>query len=404
MIKSQVSKRDRQVTLALKMVLATSQLNWKFLISWLLGLVLSTCQPAMVFPVDTWEERTPKSQGVDLDKMQAALRVLEDFSGEDGVRETVIIRNGYLIFKGDNVENRHGVYSISKSITSTALGLLIDDLKATLDTQASEVEPLLHGQYDGITLRHFATMTSGYGANGPNRWNEPSDDWSTTPFDVGPPLFEPGTAYAYWDEAMIMFGRVLTRIAEQDLYSFVDARIMEPIGIKEWSWWHEEQVEGHDLNYGATGVALNALELARFGHLFLNEGNWNGRQLISKDWVRQATGSQVPASLALADTDRSSTDGRGIYGFNWWVNGINAAGKRSMPEAPPDLYYASGLHNNMCFVIPEWNMVVVRMGEDGNPTEGKITAYNRFFGRLSEAIMDIQPTYRASKRRIKPSQ
>ena len=385
------------------MGLTTSHLNGRFLILWLLGWVLSSCQPAMVFPSDTWEERTPESQGVDSDKMQAALQVLESFSGEDGIRETVVIRNGYLLFKGDNVENRHGVYSVSKSLTSTALGLLLDDLKATLDTQLSEVEPLLHGQYEDVTLRHFTTMTSGYSASGPNRWNEQSEDWSATPFKVEQPLFAPGSAFAYWDEAMIMFGRVLTRLARQDLYSLVDTRIMKPIGIEEWSWWHEWQVEGHNLNYGATGVSLNALELARFGHLFLNEGNWDGQQLISSDWVRQATQPQVPASLALADTDRRRTDGRGIYGFNWWTNGINAEGQRSLPDAPPGLYYASGLHNNMCFVIPEWNMVVVRMGRDGNPTEGKIPAYNRFFGRLSEALVDDHPILRTFKRSIKLS-
>jgi len=80
-------------------------------------------------------------------------------------------------------------------------------------------------------------------------------------------------------------------------------------------------------------------------------------------------------------------DGRGIYCFNWWTNGINADDLRSMPVVPPGLYYASGLNHNMCFVIPEWNMVFVRMGDDFNPREGKIPAFNRFFGRLGEAIM-----------------
>ncbi len=348
----------------------------------------SPTAPASVFPGERWERRTPESQGVDADKLHAALRVLEGFSGTDSTHQTVIVRNGYVIFEGDSVETVHNVYSVSKSVTSTILGLLVAEGKATLDTHASTIEPLLAGRYDELTLRHFTTMTSGYNASGPNRWNEPSDDWSETPFAVEAPLFGPGTAYAYWDEAMIMFGRVLTRVAGQDLYSFVDARLMKPIGITAWSWWSDMEVDGLTLNYGATGVNLHALDLARFGHLFLNKGRWDGQQLLRADWVRQATTAQVPNTLALADTDRSKTDGRGIYGFNWWTNGINAAGQRSMPEAPPGLYYASGLHNNMCFVIPEWNMVVVRMGEDGNPPEGKISTYNRFFGALSQAVRD----------------
>ena len=340
----------------------------------------------MAFPGTSWAERSPKSQGVDAESLQAALRHLEGFSGEDGVRETVVIRNGYVIYRGDRADTSHGTWSVSKSIASTALGLLVEDGKAALDARASTVEPILEGRYADVTLRHFATMTSGYNADGPNRWGEPSADWSVTPYDVSAPLFEPGTAFAYWDEAMIVFGRVLTRLAGEELYDLVDRRIMAPIGVRDWSWWAEDSLDGTAVNYGATGVALSPLDLARFGHLFLNEGNWAGEQLLDSAWVRQAMRAQVPASLALADTDRQDLDGRGLYGFNWWTNGVNAGGERSMPDAPPGLYYASGFNNNMCFVIPEWDMVVVRMGEDGNPPEGKIPAYNGFFRELAKAV------------------
>ena len=263
------------------------------------------------------------------------------------------------------------------------------DGKAALDLRASTVEPILEVHYPDVALRHFTTMTSGYNADGPNRWNEASEDWSTTPYDVTEPLFEPGTAYAYWDEAMIVFGRVLTRLAGENLYTLVDRRIMRPIGVDDWSWWAEDSLDGIPLNYGATGVALSPLDLARFGHLFLSQGNWAGEQLLDSAWVQQATQSQVPASIEIGDTDRRDVDGRGIYGFNWWTNGVNANGERSMPDAPHSLYYASGLHNNMCFVIPEWDMVVVRMGEDGNPPEGKIPMYSGFFRELAKAVQSV---------------
>ncbi|GAB5518612.1 MAG: hypothetical protein RhofKO_08630 [Rhodothermales bacterium] len=358
-------------------------------------LLLASCTPdaapppldiEKVFPGETWATATPESQGVDAAVLQAALDTLAFHSGADGLDEVAVVRNGYLIHAGDSVHKAHNVYSVAKSITSTVLGLLIADGKTSLDQPMAEVDPMLAERYPDVTLRHFTTMTSGYNADGPNRWNEASADWSTTPFDVTDPLFAPGTAYAYWDEAMIMKGRLLTRIAGESLYDYLDRRVMQPIGITDWSWWTEYEVDGIPMVYGATGVNIDALELARFGLLFLNDGVWDGTRLLPEGWVAEATQNHVPATIAIGDTDRSATDGRGIYGYNWWTNGVKPDGTRNMPDTPPGTYYASGLHNNMLFVVPEWNLVLVRRGEDGNPPEGKANVYNRVLRTLAPGI------------------
>ena len=140
------------------------------------------------------------------------------------------------------------------------------------------------------------------------------------------------------------------------------------------------------IRFGGTGIKMNALQLARFGLLFLNEGRWDDAQLVPAEWVRQATSPQVPSEIPVADTDRARTRGSGVYGFNWWVNGITPEGKRFLPHAPPRTYYASGLNNNMLFVVPEWDLVFVRMGVDGNPPEGKPAVYDEFFRELAKAI------------------
>ncbi|MEM6648401.1 MAG: serine hydrolase [Bacteroidota bacterium] len=341
---------------------------------------------ARVFPGETWATATAESQGVDGAILQAALDTLAFYSGADGLDEVVVVRNGYVIHQGDSVHKAHNVYSVTKSITSTALGLLIADGKTSLDQPMAEIEPMLANQYPDVTLRHLTTMTSGYNADGANRWGEASADWSTTPFEAAEPLFAPGTAYAYWDEAMILKGRLLTRIAGESLYDYVDRRVMQPIGITDWSWWEEYEVDELPIAYGATGVRLDALELARFGLLFLNDGVWDGTRLLPEGWVTGATQNHVPTTIALADTDRSATDGRGIYGYNWWTNGITPDGTRSMPDAPVGTYYASGLHNNMLFVVPEWDLVLVRRGEDGNPPAGKANVYNRILRTLAPGV------------------
>src|SRR5688572_22692948 len=103
--------------------------------------------------------------------------------------------------------------------------------------------------------------------------------------------------------------------------------------------------------------------MARFLHLYRNEGRWNGRRLIRRMWVRQAKAGQVPASLPWAQPE-SQIDGRGCYGFNWWANGAKPDGHLTWPDAPTRTFAARGHNNNWCFVIPEWKMVIVRLGLD----------------------------------------
>ncbi len=200
-------------------------------------------------------------------------------------------------------------------------------------------------------------------------------------------ISSPGTAYAYWDEAQMMFGRVLTRVLQQTMHDFLTERITEHIGMGPWRWLPEQTVDGIDINNGCTNVHVNARQLARWGWLFLNEGNWNGKQLISRDWIKMATTVQVPSTIPVADTDRKSTVGPGCYGFNWWVNGRKADGQMKLPGAPEGCYFASGHNNNKCIVIPEWNMVIVRMGEDGHPKNPDLV-YGKFLQMMGNAIVD----------------
>ena len=344
------------------------------------------------FPDRDWETATPESQGVDSAKLQAAVAYLKDNSGRDGVRELVVVRNGRLIWAGDNIDNRHGVWSMTKSFTSTVLGLLIDEDKATLATLAKDCLPSMAATYPAITLRHFTTMTSGYYAVGDEPRGSYAHGPSPTPFTPGPkPLFAPGTKYAYWDSAMNQFANVLTRIAGEPIEDLFQQRIADPIGMnrKKWDWGDFGEIDGLVVNGGSGNsdkhMFISAREAARFGLLFLNRGKWNGQQLISEAWVAAATSVQVPADIPLAPS--SGADGRGVYGYNWWVNGIKADGKRKWPGAPAGTFAASGYNNNDLFVIPEWNMVVVRLGldQEGNRAIGD-SVYGDFLRMIGGVI------------------
>ena len=354
------------------------------------SMMLSACaqQPAKVFPGEEWTINNPEDQGVDPQRFQEALDYLESHSLHNGNRELVVIRNGYLIHAGDQADSVHNIWSCSKTFTSTVLGLLIDDGVIGLDDLAHTYEPLLKERYSGVSFRHFATMTSGYSGVGENRWERVDyADWSWTPYEPDEPYFSPGTAYAYWDEAQMMFGRVLTRVLQRTMHDFLTERVAEPIGMGTWHWLPEKSVDGIAINNGCTNVHVNARQLARWGWLFLNEGNWNGKQLISKDWIKMATAVQVPSTIPVGDTDRKTTVGPGCYGFNWWVNRMKADGGMKLPDAPEGCYFASGHNNNKCIIIPDWNMVIVRMGEDGHP-EDRDLVYGKFLQMIGNAVYE----------------
>ena len=351
---------------------------------------LCTCGPApvattavgvaTVYPGQDWIRTTPETVGIDPVVLDSALAYLRTHCKEDGLEEVLVIRHGQLIWAGDSIDKVHDIWSCTKSFTATAAGLMVEERLIELDQPAMAHEPLLRELYPEVTYRHFLTMTSGYDAVGDSRWGEPSQDWSWTPYVPAPPLFAPGTAYTYWDEAMIMAGRALTQAAGVSLNDYLDARVFQKIGIAKREWWGEGKVGGDSVrvNFGGTGLKMSAQEQARFGLLYLNGGRWKGEQLVPAEWVAAATSNQVPADLALGDTDRRDTDGRGTYGYNWWI--IPAT------DEHPAAAYTSGLNHNVCMIVPDWDMVVVRMGVDGNPGAGKQVVYSELLRLLGGGV------------------
>lgn len=321
------------------------------------------------------------------DRLARAFDWLRSRCGAFGVDRSVLLHDGAVVCAGNDAELPvENIYSVTKSVTSSLAGVLMEEARFGLDTPLARVEPLLAPSYPTATLRHFLTMTSGYDAAGENRWGEASADWSVTPFAATTPLFRPGTRYCYWDEATIMLARVLTRLAGRRLDEVLHERIFGPLGVPRegWSWWAENEVDGHAICHGGTGLRLSAAALARYGQLWLERGRWRGAQLMPNEYVQNATRVQVSAQVPVADTDRRTMRGSGIYGFLWWIGGVTPPepAPQAMPHAPVGTFAGWGLRHNALVVVPEWRMVFVRLGPDADPPEGKGTLYDEFLARL----------------------
>lgn len=344
----------------------------------------------MVFPSKSWASATPESQGINSNSLKKAIAfIAEGLQGHGGIDTLFMVRNGRVIWEGSECDREIQIYSATKSFTSTIFGLLIADGKLTLDTHAREIDPALAESYPEVRLRHFATMTSGYdSAGGSYEFDQDGRGDSWNPGPPAPAIFSPGTRFRYWDDAMMQFGSLLTKAAGAPLDEIFAKRIAQPIGMTQYRWAHVDTPVGRVLGWTGS-IFTSSRELARFGHLVLNRGNWNGEQLVPIEWIDQATSVQVPSAIPNDDLPRSR--GAGVYGYNWWVNGVKPDGKRLWPGAPPRTFYANGLHNNVCIVVPEWKMVIART--NGSRKNGAANSppnvndvWSGFFERLSPGV------------------
>jgi CubicO group peptidase (beta-lactamase class C family) len=356
---------------------------------------------ALVFPGDTWQRATPESQDIDASKLHQALDYLHANAGGVGTDETVIVRNGYLIWEGPKAGNIHEIYSCTKTFTSTVLGLLATDGVLSVDDYAVKYLPSLDSQYPEyfkIKLSHFATMTSGYDSIMGDGWKFYDKDPSKhrecvlSYITPGPPMFPAGTSFKYHDPAVHVLGYILTKVTGESLEQVFRKRIANPIGMKQFTWSNYGSRDGLLFNNPAGtpgkeqgGVYSSPLDLARYGLLYLNKGNWNGKQVLDASFVERATSTQVPAEVKTKYFDLT-----GRYGFFWWTNGIKADGVRPWPSAPPKTFAAHGAGRNFIFVIPEWRMVIVRLSpapggriQGGSVQKG---VWEQFFSRLKRAI------------------
>lgn len=311
----------------------------------------------IVFPGKEWKTSPPEAQGIDSKKLAEAMNYLQSVCGPIGVSQTVVVRNGFVIWQGENVRDRHIVWSCTKSFMSACLGLLWDDGKCSPSTLARKNYPELEKDYPTITLENLATFTSGYDC--------PDDD----PLKPLAPMYEPGAAFHYSAQSDLL-AAILTRIAGEPLERLFQRRIGDEIGLAapDFHWNSSRTIDDMTLNGGAglpaSGVEIDAVGMARFGWLFCNGGNWNGKQLISRRYIDHASVPRVPSTTPPHDPKGWYVELPGSYGLNWWVNGITPKGHRMWPSAPAGTFAAQGNKNNICFIVPDWKMVIVRLGGD----------------------------------------
>ncbi|TFC75850.1 class C beta-lactamase-related serine hydrolase [Cryobacterium cheniae] len=287
---------------------------------------------------------TPEAEGISstaiLDFVAAAEDQLES------LHSLMVVRHGRVVAEGwwspYAAQHPHLMFSVSKSFTSTAIGLAIGEGRLTLDGLVVDLLPDdLPAQIDPhlavLTVRHLLTMTTGH----PTDTVSLADDshgvnWARA--ILAQPLeFAPGTHFVYNSGASYLLSAILQRLTGERLFDYLTPRLFEPLGIVGATW--ETCPRGIDA--GGWGLSLTTEQLATFGQLLLQRGEWNGTRLIPAEWIDEATRVQVDTSGTEHDVD-----GRQGYGYQFWLN-------------RPTGYRAEGAFGQFCLMLPETDAVIV---------------------------------------------
>ena len=284
---------------------------------------------------------SPEQQGIASADLLAFIEAAD--KEIDTMNSFMLVRHGHVVAEGwwapYDRDTPHVLYSLSKSFTSTAVGLAIADGKLNLDDPVIKFFPDEAPADPSVNLRAMRVrdllrMNTGNQVEALLLLNNSSDTWVTT-FLKHPVPFKPGTHFLYNSPATYMLSAIVQKVTGMTVLDYLRPRLFNPLGFKDPVWVTSPQ----GMTAGAYGLSLRTEEIARFGELYLRKGTWNGKQLIPPAWIQEATSMQTSTGSAPAsDWDQG-------YGYQFWRSRHNS-------------FRGDGAFGQFCMVIPELDAVV----------------------------------------------
>lgn len=288
------------------------------------------------------------------------------------LRGIVATRHGCVVaeryFNGDTQQSVRDIRSATKSITSTLVGIAIQQrLLPGLDEPITNLLPAgMPAGQQRIRVRDLLTMRSGLDSDdddAESRGNENRLDASSEwiPFAYAVPMkYAPGERYVYSSLNAFLAGAVLEHASGMPLQRFAQEYLFGPLGITQFSWRRGPQGEG----VGQGNLSISARDMTKIGYLFLNEGRVDQRQVVDRAWVVEAMSPLV--NIAELDPYADS------YGYMWYTKRYDRGGRSIV------VHFASGNGGNKIYVVPRYDLAVAITS----------TAYGKGYGqRRSEQIL-----------------
>jgi CubicO group peptidase (beta-lactamase class C family) len=301
------------------------------------GTLRAASDPAPALP-----RSAPEAQGL---SSTAILAFVEEAEQKlDALHSLMIVRHGKVVAEGwwkpYAADEPHMMFSLSKSFTSTAVGLAIAEGKLSVDDPVlkffpdeAPAEP--SANLKAMRVRDLLTMSTGHHDEDVQRFPYNSDESVVKHFLARPVSHKPGTFFFYNTPASYMLSAIVQKVTGQPLVEYLRPRLFEPLGIANPTWDASKQ----GVSMGGFGLNVRTEDIARFGQLYLQKGRWNGKQLVPAAWVEAATARQ------MSNGSSPSSDWEQGYGYQFW-------------RSRHGFYRGDGAHGQFCLILPQHDTVI----------------------------------------------
>ncbi|GAA1704981.1 hypothetical protein GCM10009765_62670 [Fodinicola feengrottensis] len=264
------------------------------------------------------------------------------------IQTLMVVSHGSVVLEEEwapyRLNERHLLFSLSKSFTSMAIGLVIEDGKLSLDDRVvsffpAELPESVSDNLAAMRIRDLLTMTTGHHEDTIEPMRADPERMMRV-FLATEVKHEPGTYFVYNTGATYMLSAILQRVTGELLLDYLRPRLFEPLGMTEAVWPASEE----GVTFGGFGLSLVTESIAVFGQFLLQQGKWRGQQLVPAAWVEAATARQVPNGSA-----DSADDWQQGYGYQFW-------------RCRHGVYRGDGAFGQFCVVFPAEDAVVVMTG------------------------------------------
>lgn len=322
----------------------------------------------------------PESQGVSSAQILKFIRAANERI--DTMHSFMMLRHGYVIAEAwwgpETPETPHVMWSLSKSFTSTAVGLAVEDERMTID------DPVIQFFPDSIPdnpspellamrVRDLLTMSTGHETEPKVR---DKSDWIRE-FLAHPITNTPGSRFLYNTPATFMQSAILQKVTGQTTLEYLQPRLFDPLGIQNPRWDTNPQ----GITLGGYGLFLKTEDVAKFGQLYLQHGKWDGKQIVPEEWVAAATSKQV-SNGTNADSDWNQG-----YGFQFWRCRHNA-------------FRGDGKDGQFCIVMPDQDAVVVMTAKNTKLQDQLNLVWDDLLPAISPSPLDPNPAAVEALRRF----
>lgn len=315
---------------------------------------------------------TPESQGI---RSGDILKFIERLSQNEPYQDPhafLLVRHGKLLAEGYfapfGPDEHHSLFSVSKSVISTAIGFCVQEGRLSLDDLIRDYFPEYlpenpAPEFEQLRLRHVLSMTVGQDGVGVHMTLRGVSSGIPEAFFRTPFLDAPGTTFRYSSAATHMLGKLVERVTGQNAIEYLTPRLFDPLGIEPP--FSRKSPEGSLL--GFTGMRMTAREMVKYGQFYLNRGSWNGKQLLNPEWIAEASKKQIDC--------KSVTGSEWSQGYCWqfWRGTHNT-------------FRFCGAHGQMCIMSPDRDLICfVNSGYDNSVLQYVIDS---FYSTIWDGMQD----------------